>query len=424
MAVRLRWGCRRLRFSVSLASLGEGLIVRGFKSILLTATLTASAVTSAAVPPAPMAPPQAQIVTPCPADRTVTVTHGLGACIIDAGERGFVVMFDRTNFSHVIGAPLDHDLLFTLLASTDMEQLWPQLTAFTGTDGSRLRGMLRARAKALLDRGWTEPRNSNQLENFVGGSVLATMQAADLLIEAGDGVESIALLRSKRNAVEKAGLNKRQAKFNWVALAMREAKHLQLLDDSPAAARVYQAIIDNKSIDFDYTINGAINYAAMLAELGRGKEALAMIDQTEAMFIKANSGESVPGSDRQFAWIRACALHALGDQAGADKAIAVIDSAPQVLRDASGAIAPTTGIELRLAFCMKNEQRLEALLSTPDYLVDPAAGTLQSGIIWFPRDRSATTARLYQRYAKAGRLQRMREMPAALVPAMNRWLTK
>ena len=244
------------------------------------------------------------------------------------------------------------------------------------------------------------------------------------MIEAGDGVESIALLRSKRNAVEKAGLDKRKAKFNWVALAMREAKHLQVLDDSPAAARVYQSIIDNKLIDLDYTINGAINYAAMLAELGRGKEALAMIDQTEAMFIKANSGESVAGSDRQFAWIRACALHVLGDQAGADKAIAVIGSAPPALRDASGAIAPTAGIELRLAFCMKNEQRLEALLSTPDYLVDPAAATLQSGMIWFPRDRSATTARLYQRYAKAGRLQRMREMPAALVPAMNRWLTK
>ena len=398
--------------------------MRRFKAILLTAALAASAATSAAAPPAPIVPPPSYLVRPCPADRTVSLTRGLGACIIDGREQGFLVVFDPNNFSRVIAAPLDHELLFTLLASTDMQKLWPQLTEFTGADGSRLRGMLRARAAALLERGWTEPRSSNPLENFVGGSVLATMQAADLLLEAGDGADSIALLRSARNAVERARSNKRQANFDWVALAMREAKQLQVLDDVPAAARVFQAIIDNKTIDHDYTINGAVNYAAMLAELGRGKEALAMIEQAEAMFVKANRGESVPGSDRQFAWIRACALHTLGDKTGAEKAIAVIDSAPQALRESSGAIPPTGRIEQRLAFCMKDDQRLEALLTKSDYLVDPAAAALQSEMIWFPRDRSETTARLYQRYANAGRLQRMRQMPAALVPAMNRWLTK
>lgn len=334
---------------------------------------------------------------------------------------GYIVVFDPRDRYNQIVAPLDHELLFTLLASTDFAQLGPQLIGFADEDGSRLRSKLRERAKVMLKTGRTSPKRSNQLENFVGGSVLAAMQAADLMVEAGDGAAAVALLRAKRAAISPAALKDRDSQFEWVALAMREAKQLKTLRDPAGAGAVYRAILDNSAIDADYRINGAINYAAMLAELGQAKESLALLNKAEADFENATNGENVPGSDRQFAWIRACALHVLGDKIGTSKAIAVIEAAPEELRNANGWIAPTTGIEVRLAFCMKDDEQLAAVFTNPNFMIEPAAYALQRELMWFPSDRNKTIDRLRERLAKAGHVPRMRQMPAALVPAMNQW---
>ena len=265
------------------------------------------------------------------------------------------------------------------------------------------------------------PKTNSQLENFVAGSVLATIQAADLALEAGDGVEAVGMLRAKRSELELGGLKKDDKQFDWLSLALREAKLQQMLGNIPAASAIYDAISANQAIYAGYRVNGAVNQAAMLAEQGRAAESLALINLAEAEFKRA-SNDKIAGSDRQFAWIKACDYHLLGNEKEAQKAIAMIQSAAAELRNAQGMIAPTSGIEFRLAFCLKDDSMLTDIATNTQYAVDPAAFLLQEEYAWIPRDRSETIDRVRQRMARNGHDPRLRQIPAALVPAMNRWL--
>ena len=347
----------------------------------------------------------------------------MNACIVQTGSWAYFVIFNPANFSERLAFPLDHDLIFALLASTDTAPLWPQIIAFTGEDGGLLRTALRARSQKLRSGGWAMPRIYSQLEHFAAGSVLATMQAADLALDAGDGEEAVGMMRAKRSELELGGLKKDEQQFDWLSLALREAKLQQMLGNIPAATAIYDAISANQTIYPDYRVNGAVNHAAMLAEQGRAAESLALINLAEADFKRASNGPTIAGSDRQFAWIKACDYHLLGNEKEAQKAIAVIQSAPAELRNAQGMIAPTSGIEFRLAFCLKDDSMLTDLATNTQYVVDPAAFILQKEYVWFPRDRSETIDRVRQRMARSGHVPRLRQIPAALVPAMNRWLT-
>ncbi len=394
---------------------------------LLIAALagTAAAASATPMPPPVFAPPAPapQMAAPCPPRLTVTIgrKEDVNACILQARGWAYLVVFNPSNYAERLALPLDHDMLFTLLASTDMASLWPQIIAFTGADGSKLRAALRARSQELRSSNWAAPKSTNQLENFVGGSVLATMQAADLAYEAGDGADAVGLLQAKRAQLELGGLKDNDKQFDWISLAMREAKLQQWLGNIAAATAIYDMIGANRAIYAGYRVNGAINKAAMLAELGQAAASLALITQAQTDFDRTSNGPKVPGSDRQFAWIRACDHHLLGNEKEARKAMAVIKAAPAELRNAQGMIAPTSGIEVRLAFCLKDDGMLADFVSGSEYLLEPAALLLQNELVWFPRDRSVTIDRVRQRFAKSGYAPRIRQIPAALVPALNRW---
>ena len=395
---------------------------------LLIAALAGTAAAASATPTPPTlnvpSAPEPQMAAPCPAQLTVAIGRGqvVNACILQARGWAYLVLFNPADYSQRLAMPFDHDMIFTLLASTDMAPLWPQIIAFTGEDGGKLRTASRARSQNLRSGGWAAPKSTNQLENFVSGSVLATMQAADLALDAGDGGDAIGLLQAKRAGLELGGLKSSDKQFDWVSLAMREAKLQQALGNVAAATSIYDAISANQAIYAGYRVNGAVNKAAMLAELGQAAQSLALINQAENDFKRTSNGPKVPGSDRQFAWIKACDYHLLGNEKEARKAIAVIQSAPAELRNAKGMIAPTSGIEIRLAFCLKDDAMLAGIVTGTQYAVDPAALLLQEKLVWFPRDRSVTIDLVRQRFAKSGYAPRMRQIPVALVPAMNRWL--
>lgn len=402
---------------------------------MLTGAMLAGSSMALAAPTPPAPPPRIEtvrvappVVVPVPviAGCTLSATVPIpdsdwGMCVL---KRGDWIYTRNVNFK--TGAsdsiqPVEHGLLFAMLASTRLELLWPQLIDFVGADGERLRSALRRRAQATLNGAGVRPREGVPLDNFVGGSVLATIQAAEFYSQAGDIKAARTLIAGKRSEVEALGFESEAMQFSWVSLLLRLAK-LEVIHGFPEnAIALYQQIEANPGIALDIKANGRVNHAALLAETGRGREALAMLEQAEA--ASGTASYQVTGSNRQFAWIRACALTLLGDRKGAAKAIKVIRAAPQELRGTRGQIASTETIEARMAYCMGDDEALARLSRNPlGYLVDPAALIMQRSRSTVRPGNFATNRRVEQRYARSGYVPAVRQIPAGLVPAMNYWI--
>jgi hypothetical protein len=329
-------------------------------------------------------------------------------------------VFDPVSGEFVGEAPVEHASIFGILASTQMEPLWPDVLAFVGEDGNKLREALRLRAERVLRTNASRPREHVSQEHFVAASLLPVLQAADFYSQAGDLKMVRSLLVERRLKIEQVGLATWNQQFSWVTLQVRLAK-FELIHGRPEAAiALYESIAANEQVPMGIRANGTMNHAAMMAETGHPREALALLAKVEPIVM--GSKDVVEGSERQFAWIRACALSQLGDRKGTNKAIAVITSAPEELRRASGHLMSTEGLEVRMGYCMGDDAILaRALRNTSDYLIDPAAILLQQGRITYVQGTAETNRRLVERIARIGYNPPIRQIPTALVPAMNQW---
>ena len=174
----------------------------------------------------------------------------------------------------------------------------------------------------------------------------------------------------------------------------------------------------------DYVLNLQINRAAYLAQSGRFKEALDAIDAAGAAYATSGSGK-VRGSDRNFAWVRACALNGLGrrDEAAADF---VRFGEAQTRPGRRVVLQRDESIRIRGYLCMGDEDALARELIA-------AAPPLASGALLMlqPHQSDERYGELGRRAIAAVRLnpgvaaayQHRRELPPIFRPALNNWNT-
>lgn len=320
--------------------------------------------------------------------------------------------------------PLSTEVALRLLADNHAQSLWQPLVKYAGPNLEGLRDMLiSASAKALLDpRADPVPHGTD--EAIAEPQARAILQHADALANGGRIEEAITLLRARRGGPPR---DPGQAQ-DYVSLTLSLAGLLRLRDGSPdgAAAVLREA---RGLVDAVYAINFDVNLAAYLAAAGRYADALAMIEAAETSFLQNSAEElgeeraNVPGSLRQFSWIRACALQGLGRVEEARRAFSLVLSAVEP-RQSVYALSPNAEIRLRAKACMRDVEGLvdEFVAQLDSGLPDQPVFTWVQPAKGLPLIDPSTVAavRRHPRLIAAMR-DRVRVLPAHLAPALNDW---
>lgn len=200
-----------------------------------------------------------------------------------------------------------------ILADQRLAFLWPALTAWAGPS---LEG-LRARALANIRRRWQDGWSAapgSPTESSVRPRTRALLQYARALWSLGQRDEANGLLRARLAANERSS-DWDRAEYSMVTVVL--ANQLYADDDAPAADALHKET-ERALAGTGYAINATINRAILAVEQGRYAEGLALVDDAFAAFqvvagkTRVDKGEAIPGSLRQFAWIKSCALHGLG----------------------------------------------------------------------------------------------------------------
>jgi hypothetical protein len=211
-----------------------------------------------------------------------------------------------------------------------------------------------------------------------------------------------------------------QQTMDWVLAKSRLASIMQYAGKVEESFRHY-ADIQDQAGKSEFALNGMINHAAVLAESGRHAEALALIDRTWEKFRKAGD-EGLAGSERQFAWIRACALDGLGRHAEADAAYAVVRNSGAVY-DRDYMVDGKESIEWRGQWCRRQESELKAFLlaELASHRPTMAVLALQPGYKPFYEDGALLAKMRADPEIRGAMAYRMRELPARMVPALNKY---
>lgn len=313
--------------------------------------------------------------------------------------------------------------LLALLADRRMTPLWPALIDWAGTGAERLRDAhIEAARRAFADARPIDPLST--AESAVRPKTRALLRLATQLDSAGRRDEAIALLKTNRPAAP--GRNDRD-RFAWVALATRLSGIYREADDvdhALAALDEAAALMGNEQY---FSVNLKVNRAALLAESGRYAEALKTIDAALAAFGQSEdhrgAGDHVPGSGREFSWIRACALRGLGRIAEADA------EAAQMLADANPTdyqfvVKSTAAIAVRYALCV-DDRRLAARVLASDIarrpVGAPAFEMLQPARVRRTREAAFFAAVRDEPVLIEALRDWFRVLPDAFAPALNRW---
>ncbi len=203
----------------------------------------------------------------------------------------------------------------SLLLDRRLAFLWSALLEWGGPDLSKFRASSVGIAETAYNAGRLMAQPRTTAESSTRPRTRQLFQYSEALWFAGYRDKARALVDTAR---AETGWKPGWQRTEWTMLSARlaslinnEGRHDEAIDLLIAA----KATLGSDSPD---AINFDINRAAYLAEAGRSAEALTLIEALEARFVAHKDGkygggnEKVPGSERQFAWIRACALSGLG----------------------------------------------------------------------------------------------------------------
>lgn len=318
------------------------------------------------------------------------------------------------------------DEALALLADRRFAFLWPALLDWAGPDLGKLRAFSVADAAANYAVGLAVTAPNSTAESSVRPKTMLLLKYAEALHHAGRIDEASDVLRRARDAMQRRDDWERA---EWVMVSNRMASYAYSRGDVDGAIK----ILDDAQRDFadgSYGINFEVNRAVYLVLSGRYALALSAIDTArthyDAFARQEDEGGPVPGSDRQFAWIKACALQGLGRKAEARAALApaLASEEPQ---DDYFKLDTNTAILERAYKCMSDTAALVDVLVAQ---ADTNPGGLDAALLLEPaaHPEEMTPALLAAVRAdprmKALAATRLRPLPAELVPALDDWGTR
>jgi hypothetical protein len=202
---------------------------------------------------------------------------------------------------------------------------WPAAEARWGEGLSRLREEIR---RAPTDADVRAYPYFAMVEQRVARAVVESRIAGTV----GDHDRGIAMLQGEIDFIAQYQIKRPKSSRYGFALSLllgRFANALSKRDGPAAAADRMKALLAQYTIPPEYRANVLINYAAVLAEAGRGAEALAVIEPVYAAYRPDPSDRRVyeiPGSVREYSWIIACSHHLNGTPKKAASYMAVVNT--------------------------------------------------------------------------------------------------
>lgn len=316
------------------------------------------------------------------------------------------------------------DEALAALADQRLAPMWPPISTWAGPGLEDLRDRRIAEARSIFAKGRTKDADT-AIASVVRPRLRPTFLLADALFAGGRVTEAVDLMRAARAAEPK---DSPWWSFHWASMSQWLAKVEDRQGRFDAALAILDAAIPPLGKD-RVKLNLEASRASVLLELNRPAEALVAIDAVQMAFEAPGSGilsgnARIKGSDRQFAWIRACALHRMGRIAEAQAAATPLH--PEVEpQDKRFKIDPTLKLRKQLALCSQDVAATagiyaEMLTATPyagEALMELQPALKAPGLAPGFMDQVRHHPVLAPMLAK-----RFRPLPDTLVPALHGWL--
>jgi tetratricopeptide (TPR) repeat protein len=309
--------------------------------------------------------------------------------------------------------------VLVLLADKHMEFLWKPLAEWAGPGLEAFRERKLAKLRAVADAGYTPYRARTASESTVRPKIRALLQLANFLAATGRFAEADQLLQQQLDGMKVKG-SAGWSGIEWFSVAARIANNRWARGDNEGAIAQY-AYMEGAMGNSPYAVNATVNRAAFLAMAGRYGEARPAIESAYARYLKDNRGDKIAGSERQFAWIRACALEGLGRHSEAQAQFRVVMDERE-WSDPDFVIESNANVRVRGWTCMKQTEPIVA------YLKDSARNDLFAAALMVlqPARRMKRDQELWTKVRADPELarvvsERMRALPAEYDAALNGW---
>ncbi|WP_252257819.1 hypothetical protein [Erythrobacter aurantius] len=240
----------------------------------------------------------------------------------------------------------------TFLALREAEPVWSVAEAKWGSDLGKLRADLRNAALSGESETAFRQITSGQTDKVRG--------AAYELAKIGYFEEALGLLEAEaaRLGTERM-LLRRRLDFERVLVALASATIISHASGDAEAAAQLGAFIAATPDTNQHLLNAKINRAAFLAESGQYREAVELLEPAYREFRAFQEDArnyKISGSDREFAWILACAHLGLGRTLDAQPYLEIVNSAEETPKDQYlPQTKPSSVIKLRLAACTNDQ---------------------------------------------------------------------
>lgn len=312
-----------------------------------------------------------------------------------------------------------HALL--ILSEKRMGALWPALLEWAGSDLVKLRDRQIRLARAAYETGEFPGHASNSGESVTGGKNRAFLQYLTTLSVSGRQDEALTLIEAQLAKRNRPG---KKMDLDTVLLVIRKATILSGWGDRGQAIALLREVKKSAKIDPEVLINLDVNLAAILVENKEYQAAFDLIESAASNYAEMIGPTNVPGSDRQFAWIRACALKGIGRPLEAMKLSESLYATPAVISGNHFVPAPKLEIVSRAAACMNDpaplarlimDEYAEATVISDLHVALQADQSLRKRDVEFYRTVYSDPA------LKTIAEERMQELAPELKPAVNSW---
>ena len=381
------------------------------------------AIPAAAQPAPPLAPMPAELLevyrAQCGSDIPSFASRDGEGIRISFDTRGEIAVLSVCIDEHQVAATreivsLDEALAF--MALRDAEALWPQAEAKWGNDMAQLRTDLRALAM--------KTKEETEIGRLMDGKTDVIRARAFALAGIGYFEEALGLLDEELARLSTERMMRRRGRdFERVMTGVGVASVMAQYRGDAAGAASLKAFLDRVPSENGYLVNVEINLAAHLVESGQYREALELLEPAYAKFrtIQGNTKSYViGGSDREFAWILACAHHGLNNPK-ASQYMGIVNSAEELPQDQYLETTKRSSmIKLRMAACMNDQDTYF------DLMFSTAFGSMSG--IWAAVQSPRKSDEFFLRKdwdvspgVTAKYLERYRILPDTYTAALNRW---